>query len=221
MFSAGDVDHAQLGAVRRPPPGSRGSMPRKTCRTTVPGTTFSIVCGLRRPQPDDVLAHRHRAGAARRRACRRCSAAWHRRRTRWDSSSACALDDVARADEAGDEFRARAVVDVLGRARLLDLAVVHHRDDVGGGHRLRLVVGDVDRGVAVLVVQPAHLEAHLLAQIGVEIGQRLVEQQRLGLDDQRARERDALLLAARQLARIAVGELRRDAWSPGSPRACA
>ena len=67
-------------------------------------------------------------------------------------------------------------------------------------------MGDVDRGVAVLVVQAAHLEAHLLAQVGVEIGQRLVEQQRLRLDDQRARQRDALLLAAGQFAGIAVGE---------------
>ena len=69
-------------------------------------------------------------------------------------------------------------------------------------------MGDVDRGVAVLVVQAADLEAHLLAQVGVEIGQRLVEQQRLGLDHQRARQRHALLLAAGQLAGIALGQRR-------------
>jgi hypothetical protein len=59
------------------------------------------------------------------------------------------------------------------------------------------------------VVQPAHLEAHLLAQVGVEVRQRLVEQQGFGLDDQRARERNALLLAARQLARIALRQWRK------------
>ena len=80
----------------------------------------------------------------------------------------------------------------------------------------RLVVGDVDGRVAVFVVQAAHLEAHLLAQVGVEVGQRLVEQQRLGLDDQRAGQRHALLLAAGQLARIALGERRRAAWWRGS-----
>ena len=32
-------------------------------------------------------------------------------------------------------------------------------------------MGDVDRGVAVFVVQPANFETHLLAQIGVEVGQ--------------------------------------------------
>ena len=62
---------------------------------------------------------------------------------------------------------------------LLDAALVHHRDAVGGDHRLGLVVGDVDRGDAELVVQAPDLEAHLLAQIGVEVGERLVEQQHL------------------------------------------
>src|SRR5947209_17870522 len=115
-------------------------------------------------------------------------------------------ENVARADEAGDEFRARPIVDLLWRARLLDLARIHDRDQVGGGHRLRLVMSHVDRGVAILVVQAAHLEAHLFPQIGIEIGQWLVEKQRLGLDNEGARKRYALLLSARELARIPVGE---------------
>ena len=67
-------------------------------------------------------------------------------------------------------------------------------------------MGDVDRGDPELVVQAADLEAHLLAQVGVEVRQRLVEQQHLGLDDDGARERHALLLAAGQLGRIAAAE---------------
>ena len=117
-----------------------------------------------------------------------------------------ALEHVAGADEAGDEFRLRPVIDIFGGAELVDPAAVHHRDQVGGGHRLGLVVGDVHRGVAVFVVQPPDLEAHLLAQIGVEVGQRLVEQQRLRFHDQRPRQRHALLLAARQFARITLGQ---------------
>src|SRR5262249_59334793 len=66
-----------------------------------------------------------------------------------------ALDGVARADETGDEFRAWPLVDFLGRARLFDLARVHHGDNVGGGHRFRLVMGDIDRDVAAFVVQAA------------------------------------------------------------------
>ena len=48
------------------------------------------------------------------------------------------------------------------------------------------------------------LDAHLLAQLGVEVGQRLVEQQHLRLAHQRARKRHALLLAAGELRRRAV-----------------
>jgi hypothetical protein len=55
-------------------------------------------------------------------------------------------------------------------------------------------------------VQAPDLEAHLLAQVGIEIRQGLVEEQRLGLHHERPGERHALLLAAGQLARIAVGE---------------
>ena len=57
-----------------------------------------------------------------------------------------------------------------------------------------------------LLLQLADLDAHFVPQLGVEIGQRLVEQQDVGLDHERARERHALLLAARQLARQALGK---------------
>ena len=57
-----------------------------------------------------------------------------------------ALEEVHRrgAEEAGDERVARAGVELDGRADLLDRALVQHDDAVGHGHRLDLVVGDVD-----------------------------------------------------------------------------
>ena len=58
-----------------------------------------------------------------------------------------------------------------------------------------------------LALQALQLEAHLLAQLRVEVGQRLVEQQQRRLHHQRAREREALLLAAGELGRLAVGQL--------------
>ena len=54
------------------------------------------------------------------------------------------------------------------------------------------------------VVDLEKLIAQLLAQLGVEAREWLVEQQHLRLDDQRARQRDTLLLAARQFPGIAV-----------------
>ena len=70
--------------------------------------------------------------------------------------------------------------------------------------------------VTKIVVMPSRccsflqLGPRLHAQLGVEIGQRLVEQQHLRLDRERARDRHALLLAAGELAgaaRLEPGEL--------------
>ena len=57
-----------------------------------------------------------------------------------------------------------------------------------------------------LVVQLAQPAAQFLAHLGVERAERFVEQQHARLDRQRARQGDALALAAGQLRRIAVGE---------------
>ena len=89
-------------------------------------------------------------------------------------------------------------------ADLLDLALVHHHDLVGERHRLDLVVGDVDAGDAELLLDAADLGAHLLAQLGVQVGERLVHQQHLRLHHQRARQRHALLLPAGELVGRAV-----------------
>ena len=207
MLSSGRRDDAELRAVRRLD-HIVAADPRKTCRITFAGTTLSLPAGL--PAPE---ARSGAGGSTPRSSASGCSgspvtAQRHAGKRHAVVVERLALEHVAHADEAGDELRARPVVDFLRRAGLLDLAEVHHRDQVGRGHRFRLVVGDVDRRVAERIVQTAHLEAHLLAQIGVEIGQRLVEQQRLRLDDQRAGERDALLLAAGQLAGIALRQRR-------------
>ena len=72
--------------------------------------------------------------------------------------------------------------------------------------RLVLVVRHHQGRDAEPLLQLAHLDLHVLAQLLVERAERLVEQQHRRLDHQRARERDALLLAARELMRIARAE---------------
>ncbi len=54
------------------------------------------------------------------------------------------------------------------------------------------------------------LEAHLHAQRRVEVRQRLVEQEGLGLAHDGAADGDALALAAGELARLAVEIVRSD-----------
>ena len=111
--------------------------------------------------------------------------------------------DVRYADEVGHEGRLRVLVDLGGRAHLLDDALAHDGDAVAHGERLFLVVGHVDEGDADVALQLLELELHGFAQLGVERAERFVEQQHGGLVDQRPRQGDALLLAARQLARLA------------------
>ena len=98
---------------------------------------------------------------------------------------------------------AGCVVELVGRADLLDLAVGHHHDAVGDVHRLLLVVGDEHGGHVDLVVQPAQPGAQLLAHLGVERAERLVEQQHLRLDRERPGQRHALALAAGELRGVA------------------
>ena len=109
--------------------------------------------------------------------------------------------DVDLADEVGDERRRRIAVDLHRRADLLDHAVVHDDDAVGDRERLFLVVRDHDRRHAELSLQRADLAAQAHALERVERRQRLVEQEQARRGGERARERDALLLAARELGR--------------------
>jgi hypothetical protein len=76
------------------------------------------------------------------------------------------------------------------------MPVVHHRDLVGHGHGLHLVVGDVDRGRVDAVVQLAQLAHHQVAELGVERAERLVHQEAFRPAHDRAPERHALAVAA-------------------------
>ena len=170
---------------------------------TVPGSSFA-------PPPAPIVIFSGRTPAA----------TWPERpstraRTSVPSSSLIAsgaLDrprqQVRRAEEAGDERRRRALVQLLRRAELLDAAAVHDRDRVRHRHRLLLVVRDVDERDPDLVLDPLQLELELLAELQVERAERLVEQENPRLVHERARERDALLLPAGELLRLALCEPR-------------
>ena len=75
---------------------------------------------------------------------------------------------------------------------------------VGEREGFFLVVRDQHRGDAELALDLADGAPELLADLGVERAEGLVEQQHLRLVRQRARHRDALLLAAGELRRQAL-----------------
>ena len=70
-------------------------------------------------------------------------------------------------------------------------------------------MGHVDERDADLALDPLELELERLAQLQVERAERLVEQQHLGREHERPRERDALLLAAAELRRARRARARR------------
>ena len=76
---------------------------------------------------------------------------------------------------------------------------IHDGDAIGNGQRDFLIVRDIQDRNAEFLLQRLNLETHFLAQVGVEVVQRFVEQQQAGLGDQRPRQRDTLLLAAGKL----------------------
>ena len=67
-------------------------------------------------------------------------------------------------------------------------------------------MGHINCRDAGLGVDAPYLLAHFEPQPGVEVGERFVEQQHVRPDDQRSRQSHALLLAARELVRRAMGK---------------
>ena len=114
------------------------------------------------------------------------------------------VEEVGRADEVGDEAGRRPVVELLRGAELLDPTAVHHRDPVAHRQRLLLVVGHVDERDPDLGLDPLELELEALAELEVERPEGLVEEEHVGAVDEGPGEGDPLLLAARQLVRLAL-----------------
>ena len=119
------------------------------------------------------------------------------------------LDEVhGRESEKGrDEHVGRLVVDVRGRSDLADLPEIHHHDPVSHRHGLDLVVRHVDRGRPDALVELFELLPGRRPQLGVQVGERFVQQEHRRLAHDGARERDPLPLAPGKLARLTVQEL--------------
>ncbi len=107
-------------------------------------------------------------------------------------------------DEAGDELVDGLVVERERRVDLLDLAVAQHHDAVAHRHGLHLVVRDVDHRGPEAGVELGDLRAHLHAELGVEVGERLVEEEHGRLAHDGAADGHALALPAGELLRLAV-----------------
>ena len=103
-------------------------------------------------------------------------------------------------DERRHERRGRRGVEFVRGAELLQAARAEQRDPVAEVEGFLLLVGHQHRGDAEAMDERAQLAPGPLAERGVEIGERLVEQEHLRLRRERPRQRHALLLAAREFA---------------------
>ena len=134
-----------------------------------------------------------------------------------------------RTDETGHEEVGGVVIQIQRRPDLLDAAGLQHDDLVGHRHGFDLIVRDIDHGRVEFLVQARQFDPHLAAQGGVEVGQRFVEQEDLGLPHDRTADGDTLALTTRQVPgpTVEVGFQLQDAsgfldlavaFGPGNPR---
>ena len=119
------------------------------------------------------------------------------------------IDEVhlGRAHEAGHELVDGVIVQVLRSIDLLNEAVLHNHDAVAHGHSLSLVVGNVDKGGAQALMQLGNLGSHLSTQLGVQVGEGLVQQEHLGVTDDGAAQGNTLTLTTGQSLGLAVQQV--------------
>src|SRR5262245_16265319 len=120
-----------------------------------------------------------------------------------------AFEQVQRriAHETGHVQVSRPSVDVGWRADLADAAGDEHRDAVGDREHLGGVGGGPDGGRGSLREAPADGAAEAVPELGVEMGDRLVEDEDPRVLHERPAERRALPLAAGELRGPAVLEV--------------
>src|SRR5215207_2594781 len=117
------------------------------------------------------------------------------------------LYEIHLANEVGDKTAGGMLIELGRTGDLADPAEIHHSDAIGHGERFILVVGHDNEGDADGALKPCQFELHLLAKLGVESGERLIEKQHLRPLNQSASEGNTLPLAAGELVGHALGEV--------------
>jgi hypothetical protein len=111
-------------------------------------------------------------------------------------------------NSAAKSVRGRSYIS-SGAPSCSTLPLVEQEHAIRQGQRLDLIVSDADRADLQPPHQLAQPHPRLLPQLGVEVAQRLVEQEQRRLVDDGARQRHPLLLSARELVRVAPGHRRK------------
>ena len=109
------------------------------------------------------------------------------------------IDNVSGSQKRRDILRRRMVVDLERSTDLFDVAHVEHCDTIAELQSFFLIVRDEDRRHVHLFQERANFATEVMSCLRIECAERLVELQNFGFVGKRARNCDALLLAAGKL----------------------
>src|SRR6266852_3649025 len=104
---------------------------------------------------------------------------------------------VRDADEIGHEMIGWAGINIERAPRLADAPRLHHGNAIGDRQGFLLVMGHKDGGFPERLLDLLEFRAHSDAHLGVQVRERLVEEQHVWFDHQRPCQCDALLLPTR------------------------
>ena len=116
------------------------------------------------------------------------------------------LEQVDIAYEVGDKPVGGVFVNLTRCSNLFEASLVHYGDTCRQRHRFFLIVSHDDKRDTEIILQVHEFKLGMFAQLLVEGGQRLIEKQKFGTLDERARQGNALTFAARQPARFSFCE---------------
>src|SRR5579872_2948760 len=122
------------------------------------------------------------------------------------SGSDLPAKQIGMSNELRSVSRSGSTIDFARRSYLLQLAFAQQRNAIRHHHRLFLIMSNEYKSDANFALQRFQLNLHLPAKIGVERRKRLVEQQQPRPIHQSARQGNALLLAATDVARFGASK---------------
>ena len=115
-----------------------------------------------------------------------------------------ALDEYAVTNELSHKTRSGTVIQVIGVVPLVQMPFFNDTNDIANGESLHLVVRDKQCSGVGSFQNLANFKSQAFAQIDIEVGKRLVQQQEFGFGCQGSGQGHALLLTARELVRESI-----------------
>ena len=92
----------------------------------------------------------------------------------------------------------RLVINILGCADLLNLALIHNNNGIRHWQSFFLVVSNINKGYAKLLLNIFQLTLHILSEFEVKGTQRLIQKEHMGFVSQCTSDSNTLLLTAGQ-----------------------